>query len=132
MKRALAFLVFGPVLASVTTLLAMSQAGGPDHGFAKIFASAVFFFTLPVSAMTGCVDGVLTDVRIPLRAALTGVTGALVASVLAFVLFSCLFPPAAWLYFAFGGAACMGVCSLLANDYGTQGPAVHANSQLRI
>jgi hypothetical protein len=123
MKRALAFLVFGPVLAAVTTLLVMSQAGWSDHGFAKIFATAVFFFTLPVSAMTACLDGVLTDMRIPLRAALTAATGALVASVLAFVLFNCLFPPAAWLYFAFGGAACMGVCSVLAHDFGWQGLA---------
>jgi hypothetical protein len=34
-------------------------------------------------------------------------------------------------FFAIGGAACMGVCSLLANEYGSQRPAVYANSLLR-
>jgi mannose/fructose/N-acetylgalactosamine-specific phosphotransferase system component IIC len=131
MKRALAFLVFGPVLAAVTALLVTAQAGRPDHDFAKIFAIAVFFFTLPVSAITGCIDGVLSDVPIALRAALTAAAGALVALGLAFVLFSWLFPPAVWLYFAFGGATCMGACSLLASELGERGPAGHANSLLR-
>jgi hypothetical protein len=125
MKRALAFLVFGPVLAAVTVLLVMAQPGGPDRDFATIFATAVFFFTLPVSAITGCIDGVLSDVPVPLRAALSAAVGALVAFSLAFVLFNWLFPPATWLYFAFGGAACMGLCSLLASEFGgTQWPAV--------
>ena len=77
MKRALAFLVFGPVLAAVTALLVMAKTSGADHDFAKIFAIAVFFFTLPVSAITGCIDGVLSDVPVPLRAALTATAGAL-------------------------------------------------------
>ena len=129
MKRALAFLVFGPVLAAVTALLVMAKTSGADHDFAKIFAIAVFFFTLPISAITGCIDGVLSDVPVPLRAALTATAGALVASSLAFVLFSWLFPPAVWLYFAFGGATCMGACSLLVSELGERGPA--ANGLLR-
>jgi hypothetical protein len=118
MKRALAFLVCGPVFAAVTTLLVISQGAGPGRGFADVFATAVFLFTLPVAAIAGCIDGVLDDIPISLRAALTAITGALVASVLAFLMFSCLFPRAAWLYFAFGGATCMGVCSLLASEFG--------------
>jgi hypothetical protein len=116
MKRALAFLVFGPVLAAVVAMVVMTQAGQPDHGFAQIFAVAVFLFTLPVSAMTGCIDGVLSDLSVALRAALSAAAGALVAFSLAFVLFSWFFPPSAWLYFAFGGATCMGACSLLASE----------------
>src|SRR5205823_5659404 len=71
MKRALAFLVLGPALAAATTLVVMAQAAGPAHDVAKIFATAVFFFTLPVSAITACVDGVLNDVPVPLRAGLS-------------------------------------------------------------
>jgi len=123
MKRALAFLVFGPLLASGTALLVTAQTSGPDHGFAKLLATAVFFFTLPVAAITGCVDGILDDISISLRAVLSATAGALVASVLAFILFSCLFPPEAWLYFAFGGATCMGMCSLLTSEFGLR-PAV--------
>jgi len=120
MKRAIAFLVFGPTLAASTAFLAMAQAGGSAHGFAKIFAIAVFFFTLPVSAIAGCVDGVLNDAPASLRAALTAGVGAFVASALAFVLFGWLFASPIWAYFAFGGAACMGACSLLANECGRQ------------
>jgi len=118
MKRAVVFLVIGPTLAAAAALLLMAQARGPTYDFEKVFAVAVFFFTLPVSAITGCVDGVLHDVPVSLRAALSAAVGAFVAFGLAFVLFSCLFPPAAWLYFAFGGATCMGVCSLLASELG--------------
>ena len=123
MKRALAFLVFGPLLASGTALLVMAQSSGPDHGFAKILATAVFFFTLPVSAITACIDGVLDHISISLRAVLAATAGALVASALAFILFSCMFSPAVWLYFAFGGATCMGVCSLLTSEFGLR-PAI--------
>jgi hypothetical protein len=124
MKRALAFLVFGPVFAAVVAMVVMTQAAHPGHGFAQIFAVAVFLFTLPVSAITGCIDGVFSDLPVALRAALSAVAGALVAFSLAFVLFSWILPPAAWLYFAFGGATCMGACSLLASELCHRMPAM--------
>jgi len=130
MKRALAFLVFGPVLAAVTALLVMTKTSGADHDFAKIFAAAVFLFTVPVSAITGYIDGVLCDAPVPLRAALTAAVGAVVAFSLGFLLFNWLFPFSVWLYFAFGGATCMGACSLLASELGERGTA-QANSLLR-
>jgi hypothetical protein len=122
MKRALAFLVFGPLLASGTALLVMAQTSGPDHGFAKILATAVFFFTLPVAAITACVDSVLHDVPISVRAGLTATIGAIVTFSLVFLLFGWSSPPRSFLMFlAFGGAACMGLCSVLAHDFGWQG-----------
>jgi len=121
MKRALVFLVLGPALAAITTLLAMGSASGPGHGFAEIVAGAVFFFTLPVSAITLCVDAALHDQPIALRAALTATIGALAAFGLAFLLFSWFVPAAALVIFAICGAACMGLCSLIAHDLAWQG-----------
>ena len=133
MKRALVFLVVGPALVAAVTLLAVAQAGGTPAGeFAKVLATVLFFFTLPVSALAGSVDAYLTRTfAVPLRAPLIAAVGAVTASGLALILFSCLLPPAALKFFAMGGAACMGMCSLLANDYGWQGPVVQANSLLR-
>jgi hypothetical protein len=131
MKRAVVFLVFGPALAAVSALLVMAQTAGADHDFAKIFATAVFLFTIPVSAITGCIDGVFCDAPIPLRAALAAAVGAVVAFSLGFVLFSWLFPFAVWLYFAFGGATCMGACSLLASELCYRVPAMQEKSLLR-
>lgn len=53
MKRALAFLLFGSALAAVAVLLVMAQAAGPTYDIEKVVAVAAFFFTLPVSAITG-------------------------------------------------------------------------------
>lgn len=131
MKRALVFLVFGPTLATAAAFMFVAQTGGLGNDFAKEFVIAVFFFTLSVSTITGCFDGVLSDVPVALRTGLTAGTGAFVASGSACALFSCLFPSATLLCFAIGGAAWMGACSLLANDYVCKGPAVQANSLLR-
>jgi hypothetical protein len=134
MKRALVFLVLGPVLVSVTATLAIAQAAGtPDREFARLLAAVLFLFTLPVAAIAGSFDAYLARAfAIPLRAPLIAVIGAIIASGLAWILFSCLSPPPNFLtYFAIGGATCMGICSLLANEYGWQGQVVQANSLLR-
>ena len=134
MKRALVFLVIGPTLVSIVAILALAQAGGvPPPDFARLVAIILFFFTLPVAALAGSLDACLARAfAIALRAPLIAAAGAVVASGLAWILLSCLFPPPNFLtWFAIGGAACMGVCSLLANDYGRRETAVHANSLLR-
>jgi hypothetical protein len=132
MRRALAFLVFGPALASVTALLIMTQASSPPSYLREFLVIVLFFFTLPVAALAGSLDAYLTRAfEVPLRAPLIAAVGAVIASGLALILFNCLLPPAALKFFAMGGAACMGACSLLANEYGSQGPAVRANSLLR-
>ena len=134
MKRALVFLVLGPVLVAVVAPLAVAQvAGPPAEDVLRILAVVLFFFTLPVAALAGSLDAYLARAfAIQLRAPLIAAIGAIIASGLAYVLFNWLLPSPHYLtFFAIGGAACMGVCSSLANEYGWQGPAVHANSLLR-
>ena len=134
MKRALVFLVLGPVLVAVIAPLAVAQVSGPPaRGVLQILAIVLFFFTLPVAALAGSFDAYLARAfAIPLRAPLIAAVGAIIASGLAYILFNCLLPSPYYLtFFAIGGAACMGVCSLLANEYGWQRPAVYANSLLR-
>ena len=117
MKRVLAFFVLGPTLAAVTALVT-AQADGQQYDIDKILAVAAFFLTLPVSAVIVCVDAVLHDVPIPLRATLTATVGAVVTFSLAFLLFGWSSPPRyIFTLFAVGGAACMGVCSLAADDW---------------
>jgi hypothetical protein len=133
MKRAIAFLLFGPALAAVTVMLVMAQVARPTYDLEKIVAVAVFFFSLPVAALAGCLDAYLARAfAIPLRAPLIAAAGAVISSGLAYILFNWFFPSPSFLaFFAIGGAACAGLCSLLANEYGGHQPAVYANSLLR-
>ena len=118
MKRVLAFFVFGPALAAVTALVMAQADGQQQYDIDKILAVAAFFLTLPVSAIIVCVDAVLHDVPIPLRATLTATVGAVVSFGLAFILFGWSSPPRyLFTLLAIGGATCMGVCSLVANDW---------------
>jgi hypothetical protein len=132
MKRALIFLVLAPFLVAVLAALGVAALYPMDRDCAKFLAVALFFFTLPVSALAGSLDAYLARAfTVPLRAPLIAVVGAIIASGLAFVLFSWILTPLSLEFFAIGGAACMGLCSLIANEYGWQQPVVHANSLLR-
>jgi hypothetical protein len=135
MKRAIAFLVLGPVLVLVSAIASLAVApilGTQDREFAGIVATVLFFFTLPVAAVAGAFDAYLARAfAVALRAPLIAAFGAVIASGLAWLLFSWALPSSALQFFAIGGAACMGACSLLANDYGWRQSVVHANSLLR-
>jgi len=134
MKRALVFLVLGPVLVAVVVPLVVALvAGPPAKDGLQILAIVLFFFTLPVAALAGSLDAYLARAfAVQLRAPLIAAIGAIIASGLAYVLFNWLLPSPHYLtFFAVGGAACMGVCSSLANDNGWHDTAVHANSLLR-
>jgi hypothetical protein len=91
----------------------------------------LFLFTLPVSALSASFDGYLArSLPLSLRAPLTAIVGATVAGGLAGALFSCLLPPSMLMWFAIGGAVCMGACSLLSHDYGKrQRPGVPRGGQ---
>jgi len=133
-KRALIFLVLGPVLvAFIARLVVALVAGPPAQDVLPLFAIVLFFFTLPVSALVGSLDAYLARAfAIALRAPLIAAAGAIVAFGLAYILFNWAVPSPSYLTcFAIGGAVCMGLCSLLANEHGWQGPAVQANSLLR-
>ena len=123
MKRAVIFLVAGPLAVALVASLILAAAGVPGP-VVQYIAGALFLITLPVAALAGTVDGFSASLPIALRAPVTAVFGALGAGAIAFGWLHCFFAPAALMYFPFGGAVCMGLCSLLANDYDWQRLAV--------
>lgn len=134
MKRALVFLVLAPTLVAViVTLIVARVAAPPAQDAMPLFATVMFFFTMPVAAIAGSLDTYLARAfAVALRAPLIAAIGAIVSSGLAYVLFSWMMPATNFLpFFAIGGASGAGLCSLLANEYGGQRPAVCANSLLR-
>lgn len=129
MKRTVTFLLLGPSLVALAVSMVVAAiAGRIDDGFIAICAIASFLLTLPVSAITGLVDGYLARglpalLRAFLAAAI-GMTGAIgVVLALFKVMFSPTVPPE-----VMNGALCaglflllpMGVCSLLSNDDGNR------------
>jgi hypothetical protein len=119
MKRAVVFLVLGPASVFLAWSIFVAGAGGPAGGFVAFVGMLLFLFTLPVAALSASFDGYLARaLPLPLRAPSTAIVGATIAGGLACALFSCLFPPSMLMWFAIGGAVCMGACSLLSHDYG--------------
>lgn len=125
MKRALVFLVLGPVLAATTVISFLAlMSGKPPSDFEGVFAVVPFLFTLPVAALAAALDAYLArSLAMPLRALLISAAGALFASGFAsglcWMLFDCPSLPFDFLpYIAGVSAACMGACSLLASDHG--------------
>jgi hypothetical protein len=129
MKRPVVFLLLGPSLVALAVwMVAVAIAGRIDDAFVAVSATASFLLTLPVSAITGLVDGYLAPAMpAPLRAPLTAAIGAVLASSLFLILFTIMFsgpvPPEVK-----NAALCaglflllpMGVCSLLSNDVDPQ------------
>jgi hypothetical protein len=123
------FLLLGPSLIALAVwMVAVAIAGRIDDAFVALCATASFLLTLPVSAITGLVDGYLArGLPTLLRASLTAAFGMTVAIGLVLVLFTIMFsssvPPE-----VMNGALCagfllllpMGLCSLLSNDDGSQ------------
>jgi hypothetical protein len=135
MKRALVFLLVGPgLVATIAPLATLQIVGPPARDVLQIFAIILFLFTLPVAALSGSLDAYLARaLATPLRALLIAAVGAVVSSGLAYILFSPFLPPAFDLlaFFAICGAVSMGLCSLLAGEYGWKESSVQANSLLR-
>ena len=60
MKRTVMFLLLGPSLVALAVwMVAAAIAGRIDDGFIAVCTIASFLLTLPVSAITGLVDGYL-------------------------------------------------------------------------
>ena len=136
MKRTLIFVVVAPVSVFVVVFCLGVAGGGKSPGFIPVIAAVLALLTIAVAALAGALDAYLARAfAIPLRAPLIATVGAIIASGLAsglsYMLFDCLPPPELLAYVAIGGAACMGMCSLLANDYGWRQSVAHANSLLR-
>lgn len=119
MNRNLMFLLASPI--SVASTVSLIGAGSGLHlGFPRLFAAASFIFTLLVSLVTLALDGVLTRASpFVLRSPLTAIVGAMAAGGLGAVLSEGRLPPSMLVSCAIAGAFCMGVCSLLSNDYGS-------------
>jgi hypothetical protein len=129
MNRTVVFLLLGPSLVALAVLMVAVAIAGPiDDAFVALCAMAAFLLTLPVSAITGLVDGYLArGLPALLRAFLTaaiGMTGAIgVVLALFMMMFSPTVPPE-----VMNGALCagfflllpMGLCSLLSNDHGNR------------
>jgi phosphatidylglycerophosphate synthase len=121
MKRPFVFLLLGPSSVAATFLLAtLCAEGARSTDFAQLCSAALFVFALPVSAITGLIDGYLAR-ALPLasRAPLTALAGAMIAvtPVLALLHGSMLREtPLISTWFAIGGALSMGACSLLSHD----------------
>ena len=129
MKRPVMFLLLGPSLVALAVwMVAVAIAGRIDDSFVGICAITAFLLTLPVSSITGLVDGYLAPtLPAPLRAPLTAAIGAALASGLFLTLYTMMFsspvPPE-----VMNGALCagfflllpMGLCSLLSDDDGNR------------
>ena len=125
MNRTVVFLLLGPSLVALAVLMvAAAIAGRIDDGFIAVCAMASFLLTLPVSAITGLVDGYLArGLPALLRAFLTATVGMTMAIGLVLALFTIMFSPTVPPE-VMNGALCagfllllpMGLCSLLSND----------------
>jgi hypothetical protein len=117
MKRAFVFLVVAPLSVFVMVLSCVTIFGGKSVDLAALCAIVLAVVTLPASVTAGFADGYLRILPISLRAYLTAMVGAAIATGEALVLFSSLLPPSIVLTLAVGGAVVMGACSLLSHDY---------------
>jgi hypothetical protein len=116
MKRAFVFVIVGPMALALIASLAVLAPGAPPD-VAWLVAVAMFFLTLPVALVAGSVDELPARAcPIPLRASLIAIVGATIAYAVAYTLLGWVLPTPD--LFLAGGAIGMGVCSLLAHDYG--------------
>ena len=129
MKRPVVFLLLGPSqVALAVWTVAAAIAGRIDDSFVGVCAVTAFLLTLPVSAITGLMDGYLArGLPTLLRALLAAAFGMTIAIGLVLALFTIMFSPTVPPE-VMNGALCaglflllpMGVCSLLSNDIGRQ------------
>jgi hypothetical protein len=135
-KRTVMFFLLGPSLVALAVwMVAVAIAGRIDDAFVALCTTASFLLTLPVSAITGLVDGYLArGLPALLRAFLTAAIGMTGAIGLVLALFTMTFSPTVPPEVV-NGALCagcflllpMGLCSLLSNDHGNrQRPAGRA------
>ncbi|MBR1147814.1 hypothetical protein [Bradyrhizobium sp. AUGA SZCCT0431] len=116
-RRALVFLLLGPILG-VLVALSPDVASGGLNAWLVLIGKQVFVIGLLVSAITGLVDGILSrTLSISLRAPLIALVGAVAAVGLPAALLGPL-PQEMSMWLAIGGAFCMGVCSVLSHEYG--------------
>ena len=117
LRRALVFVLLGPMLGVFAVLLIEAVYGGMGP-FLALIVVAVFVFGLQVAAVTALADGILSrSLPISLRAPLTAVIGAMVGIGSLTAIIGRL-PQDMFVPIGSGVAFCMGVCSLLSHNYG--------------
>jgi hypothetical protein len=129
MKRPVVFLLLGPSLVALAVwMVAAAIAGRIDDSFIGVCAITSFLLTLPVSAITGLVDGYLARGLPALsRAFLTAAIGMTGAIGLVLALFTMMFSSTvpsevvnAAIYAGLFLLLPMGLCSLLSDDDGNR------------
>jgi hypothetical protein len=129
MKRPVVFLLLGPSLVALAVwMVAAAIAGRIDDSFIGVCAITSFLLTLPVSAITGLVDGYLARGLPALsRAFLTAAIGMTGAIGLVLALFTIMFSSTvpsevvnAAIYAGLFLLLPMGLCSLLSDDDGNR------------
>jgi hypothetical protein len=127
MKRPVVFLLLGPSLVALAVSMVVAAIEGRiGDSLIGVCAMTAFLLTLPVSGITGLVDGYLVrGLPALLRAFLTAVIGTMGAIGLVLALFTLIFsqtvPPEIVNVAIYAGLFLllpMGVCSLLSNDDG--------------
>jgi len=124
MRRALMFLLLGPLLVTVGVTMAIVSPAGMDPRFGWLIAAGIFIATLPLSAIIGIIDSYLAR-RLPVlpRAGLTAAAGATLMCIVPFVFSSHgTVTPFFLLPFSICGAASMGLCTFLAGGPGSRPP----------
>ena len=124
MRRALVFLLLGPLAVAISVTMAIVSPAGMDPRFAELIATVIFVFTVPVSAVVGVIDSSLARrLRLAPRAGLVAAAGAIIPCVLIGVFSRGTAPADILLPVAICGAACAWLCALLAEGPGLQRPA---------
>jgi hypothetical protein len=121
MRRALVFLLLGPLAVAISVTMALVSPVKMDPRFAELIAAIVFVPTMPVSALVGVIDSCLAR-RFPLaqRVGLVTAAGAIIPSALISLFSSWSAPASDVLPVAVCGAACAWLCTFLAEGPGLQ------------
>jgi len=121
MRRALVFLLLGPLAVAISVTMAIVSPAGLDPRFAELFAAVIFVFTVPVSAVVGVFDSWLAR-RLPVakRVGLVAAAGAIIPCVLIGLSSHDATPASILLSVAICGAACAWLCAILAEGPGLQ------------
>jgi len=120
MRRALMFLLLGPLIVTIAVLLAIVTPGsGVYPEIVALMAAVIFMGTLPLSALVGVIDSRLAR-RFPVlpRAGLTAVAACVPVGIYAYDTATA----SMLLYFVICGAASMLLCALLAGGRGRRPP----------
>ena len=115
LRRALVFLLLGPILGVSAVLLAAAMYGGMGP-FIGLIVGMVFVLGLQIGGITALADGILSRILpVFLRVPLTAVTGAMIG----IGALTAILGPLSQDMLPIGGtiAFCAAVCSLLSHDY---------------